>query len=163
MEDFPRFPGTKSPRCMLERKPNWLVTGSGRLRFAHLELILPSTQLLVQSLIHCTYLEGMLLPDAPTFITPYVVGIFSRDWETHLMCFPNAFSWGNRWTVLFTCAQHKSICRRLFWVHLVASALAFPPIIPSTCVYNLQLPGSKWQQQQVVACWTVGRVHTPRI
>lgn len=76
VEDFPRFPGAKSPRCMLERKPNWLVTGSGRFRFAHLELILPSIQLLVQSLIHCTCLEGMLLPDAPTFITlPYVVGI----------------------------------------------------------------------------------------
>lgn len=63
---------------MLERKPNWLVTGGGRLRFAHLEPILPSIQLLVQSLIHCTYLEGMLLPDAPTFITPYVAGIISQ-------------------------------------------------------------------------------------
>lgn len=66
---------------MLERKPNWLVTGGGRLRFAHLELILPSIQLLVQSLIHCTYLEGMLLPDAPTFIPPYVAGIIFQRLE----------------------------------------------------------------------------------
>lgn len=52
------------------------------------------------------------------------------------MCFPNAFSWGNQ----CSSTQHKSICRRLFWVHLVASALAFPPIIPCTCFIISSFP-----------------------